>query len=71
MAGRRCQVVAPCCQRVYTCRHCHDEAEDHRLQGSDVTTMVCMDCGLRQPAAGAFIPRLLLHSCLCACALTC
>ena len=47
----RCQVVAPCCERVYTCRHCHDEAEDHRLEQSHVVDMVCMQCGLRQAAA--------------------
>ena len=34
------------------CRHCHDEAEDHRLEASSVTHMVCMDCGEQQaPAA--------------------
>ena len=62
---RRCQVVAPCCGQVHACRYCHDEAEDHRLDPHAVTSMVCMACNLRQPAAGApfrlrFQPRMSL-----------
>ena len=48
---RACQVVAPCCGHVYACRHCHDEAEGHRLNQRDVADMICMHCGKRQPAA--------------------
>ena len=50
---RRCAVVAPCCERTYTCRECHDEAEaDHDLDSKLVETMLCMECNCRQPAAG-------------------
>ncbi|DBB01633.1 hypothetical protein WJX77_010630 [Trebouxia sp. C0004] len=49
---RRCQLIGSCCNRPYVCRHCHDEAEDHRLEASAVTHMVCMECGEQQkPAA--------------------
>ena len=34
------------------CRHCHDEAEDHRLEASAVTAMICMHCGVEQSPAG-------------------
>lgn len=26
---RNCKLVASCCNKSYTCRHCHDEATDH------------------------------------------
>lgn len=50
---RRCKVVAPCCNRTYTCRECHDEAEtDHDLDSKQVEEMLCMECNTQQPAAG-------------------
>ncbi|KAK9834239.1 hypothetical protein WJX84_003552, partial [Apatococcus fuscideae] len=49
--ARRAKLVAPCCKRIYTCRHCHDEAEDHRMEQLDVEEMVCMDCGTQQACA--------------------
>lgn len=53
---RGAALVAPCCGgRIYTCRHCHDEAEDHPLDVKAVTTMVCMHCGARGPVAGAHL----------------
>lgn len=48
---RRCQLIGSCCNRPYVCRHCHDEAEDHRLEAAAVTDMVCMECGHQQPPA--------------------
>jgi len=51
---RKCKVVAPCCDRAYTCRECHDEAEpDHEMDSKAVDTMVCMECNTRQHAARA------------------
>ena len=49
--SRRTRVVAPCCERAHGCRHCHDEAEDHRLVPSQVSTMLCAHCGSETPAA--------------------
>ena len=47
-------MVAPCCDRVYTCRECHDEAEpDHEMDSKAVESMVCMECNTRQRAARA------------------
>lgn len=60
---RKCKVVAPCCDRAYTCRECHDEAEpDHEMDSKAVDTMVCMDCNTRQHAARASL-RLSLTIC--------
>ena len=51
---RKCKVVAPCCDRAYTCRECHDEAEpDHEMDSKAVESMVCMECNTRQHAARA------------------
>ena len=49
--SRATRVVAPCCDRAHGCRHCHDEAEDHRLVPSQVSTMLCAHCGAKGPAA--------------------
>ncbi|WIA41165.1 hypothetical protein OEZ86_004781 [Tetradesmus obliquus] len=38
---------------VYTCRLCHDDASDHRLDRYAVSEMCCMLCGTRQPVAGS------------------
>lgn len=47
--GRNCSLVAPCCDKVYVCRVCHDEAEEHSLVRSDVSEVVCEQCQTRQP----------------------
>ncbi|OWY48885.1 CHY zinc finger-like protein [Alternaria alternata] len=39
------------CRRWYTCRHCHDAAEDHNLNRKMTQNMLCMACGTPQPAA--------------------
>ncbi|KAL1639636.1 hypothetical protein SLS58_007695 [Diplodia intermedia] len=39
------------CSRWYTCRHCHDEQEDHHLNRQKTRTMLCMLCATPQPAA--------------------
>jgi len=45
---RKCQLVSPCCGNVYTCRLCHDDAEDHALDRRSVTSVVCIQCHLKQ-----------------------
>ncbi|KAJ9195384.1 hypothetical protein DTO021D3_8534 [Paecilomyces variotii] len=39
------------CKRWYTCRFCHDEAEDHALDRRKTENMLCMFCGCPQPAS--------------------
>lgn len=41
------------CLKWYTCRHCHDEAEDHALNRKATQRMLCMLCGTPQ-AAGEY-----------------
>jgi uncharacterized CHY-type Zn-finger protein len=39
------------CRHWYTCRHCHDEIEDHALNRKATENMLCMACGTPQKAA--------------------
>jgi uncharacterized CHY-type Zn-finger protein len=39
------------CKHWYTCRHCHDEVEDHPLNRQATQHMLCMACGTPQKAA--------------------
>ena len=53
---RRCMLVAPCCDRAFPCRFCHDESDDAQTCGETldrkaVAELVCTDCGLRQAVA--------------------
>jgi len=40
--------VSPCCDKVYTCRICHDDIEDHTLDRRSVTHIVCIQCQHKQ-----------------------
>ncbi|KAK9933699.1 hypothetical protein M0R45_020879 [Rubus argutus] len=56
---RRCQIRAPCCNEIYPCRHCHNEAtsmlsnpfDRHELVRYDVKQVVCSVCDTEQPVA--------------------
>lgn len=46
---RNCKLLAPCCNQLFTCIHCHDEATDHPLDRKSITKMMCMNCLVVQP----------------------
>ena len=49
---RNCSIVAPCCNRVFGCRVCHDEASASGHPPMDrflVREVVCKKCNTRQP----------------------
>ncbi|KAL3812822.1 hypothetical protein ACJIZ3_014090 [Penstemon smallii] len=56
---RRCKIRAPCCNEVYDCRHCHNEAtsmfrtifDRHELVRHDVKQVICSVCDTEQPVA--------------------
>lgn len=59
---RRCKLVAPCCDSVFWCRHCHnterqtneaDSRKRHELDRTTVRELVCAICSLRQPTAAS------------------
>lgn len=51
---RLCSLEAPCCQKVYSCRICHDEEWEadykkcHQLKRQEVTHIICTICQHRQ-----------------------
>lgn len=47
---RNVKVQCHQCRRWYTCRHCHDEVEDHNLDRRKTQNMLCMACGTPQAA---------------------
>lgn len=34
---RKCSLVAPCCGKIYACRLCHDEENEHKMDRSEVS----------------------------------
>jgi len=50
---RRCLLVAPCCNKAYVCRHCHNDAEAHEMDRHAVKDVVCAACNERQPVSNA------------------
>ncbi|XP_064341504.1 RING finger and CHY zinc finger domain-containing protein 1 isoform X3 [Camelus dromedarius] len=41
---RGCLLKAPCCDKLYTCRLCHDKHEDHQLDRFKVKEVQCINC---------------------------
>mmetsp|Transcript_6916 Transcript_6916/g.7549 ORF Transcript_6916/g.7549 Transcript_6916/m.7549 type:complete len:395 (-) Transcript_6916:465-1649(-) len=48
---RKCNVVAPCCDRVFGCRVCHDENSTHEMDRFAIREIICKDCHTRQPTS--------------------
>ncbi|CAI9108031.1 OLC1v1007543C2 [Oldenlandia corymbosa var. corymbosa] len=56
---RRCKLRTPCCNQIFTCRHCHNEAasalsnpkERHELVRQDVKQVICAVCNTEQEVA--------------------
>jgi iron-sulfur cluster repair protein YtfE (RIC family) len=49
--ARACRLLAPCCQRYYTCRLCHDEENHHVMDRYAVAWILCMRCLKEQAPA--------------------
>jgi hypothetical protein len=47
---RNVKLQCSSCSRWYTCRFCHDNAEDHVLNRKQTKNMLCMICGCAQKA---------------------
>ncbi|KAL9613982.1 MAG: hypothetical protein Q9167_001531 [Letrouitia subvulpina] len=52
---RNIKLKCSICGRWYTCRFCHDNAEDHSLNRRETKYMLCMLCGSAQAASGICI----------------
>jgi len=52
---RNVKMQCAACARWYTCRFCHDSAEDHILPRKDTKHMLCMLCGCPQKTSDTCI----------------
>ena len=55
---RNCNIVAPCCQRVFGCRICHDELSDADHPPMNrflIQQVVCKNCNTQQPVSNQCI----------------
>ncbi|KAL3695707.1 hypothetical protein R1sor_009783 [Riccia sorocarpa] len=48
---RNCKIKAACCDRLYTCRFCHDKVSDHSMNRHATKEMMCMQCLQVQPVS--------------------
>ncbi|XP_044493115.1 E3 ubiquitin-protein ligase MIEL1 [Mangifera indica] len=56
---RRCKIRAPCCDKIFPCRHCHNEdvnslsnpKDHHELVRQNVKQVVCSLCNTEQEVA--------------------
>ncbi|XP_073108593.1 zinc finger protein BRUTUS isoform X2 [Elaeis guineensis] len=46
---RNCKLLAACCNKLFTCRFCHDKVSDHPMDRKATTEMMCMRCLKIQP----------------------
>ncbi|XP_042017262.1 zinc finger protein BRUTUS-like At1g18910 isoform X2 [Salvia splendens] len=46
---RNCKLLAPCCDKLYTCIRCHDDLTDHSVDRKAIMKMMCMKCMVIQP----------------------
>mmetsp|Transcript_19118 Transcript_19118/g.28561 ORF Transcript_19118/g.28561 Transcript_19118/m.28561 type:complete len:325 (-) Transcript_19118:3-977(-) len=55
---RKCNIVAPCCDRIFGCRICHDEMTPSGHGPMDrfaIREVVCKECNTRQPTSNQCI----------------
>ena len=55
---RNCHIIAPCCQRIYGCRICHDELSEPTHPDMNrfmVERVVCKNCHTQQPVSNQCI----------------
>lgn len=48
---RNCMIKAPCCNKYFSCRFCHDENCDHEINRHEISHMKCLFCGKEQKPA--------------------
>ncbi|XP_058091480.1 zinc finger protein BRUTUS-like isoform X3 [Magnolia sinica] len=41
---RNCKLLAACCNKLFTCRFCHDKISDHSMDRKATSEMMCMRC---------------------------
>lgn len=44
----RCKIRAPCCDKIYSCRLCHDEENTHKIDRYKINKIICTKCDKEQ-----------------------
>ncbi|XP_058221470.1 E3 ubiquitin-protein ligase RZFP34-like [Rhododendron vialii] len=61
---RKCKIRAPCCDEIFDCRHCHNEAKNtldidpvrrHDIPLHEIKMVICSQCGTEQESPKEFI----------------
>ena len=42
------RIKTNCCQKVFSCKICHDNSSDHKVKSSDITRIICNRCDTEQ-----------------------
>uniref|UniRef100_M1B5J6 Zinc finger family protein n=1 Tax=Solanum tuberosum TaxID=4113 RepID=M1B5J6_SOLTU len=60
---RRCRIIAPCCNEMFDCRHCHNEYKNninvdqklrHEIPRHKVERVICSLCDKEQEVSGVY-----------------
>ena len=54
--NRNCKIIAPCCNKIFSCRLCHDEyyenlKNEHKINRHNIEKIICKNCNLKQPVS--------------------
>ena len=52
---RKCNIIAPCCNKEFPCRLCHNENSDHEINRFEIKEIVCRECNILQSASNECI----------------
>ena len=43
-----CKILSPCCNKLISCRICHDEDSTHKINRFDIKKILCKECNYLQ-----------------------
>ena len=43
---RNFKLVSTCCNKIYICRFCHNENEDHEINRFEIKEIICCKCNI-------------------------
>lgn len=50
-----CKFISPCCNKYYSCRHCHNDNENHEIDRYSIKNVICNVCSIIQPISNKCI----------------
>jgi len=53
--NRKCKIISPCCGKIYDCRFCHDENNDHKIDRKLIKEIICKKCNKIQSVSNECI----------------